>query len=154
MDPSLLLVAGLCALLLLIGFLVGRVSKKTQSAVPPLIQSERGFRGSLTDIPMASLINLVAGERKTGMLRVVAGLTVGHILCRNGQIISAHVEVHQISEGVEAVYDLVRLERGDFDFEPRPVGEGLGESIGDVTHLLMEAVRRIDEERERTTRRP
>jgi hypothetical protein len=100
------------------------------------------FQGSLKELPLPDIIQLVSVSGKTGMfaLRKAAGET-GQIYLRNGQIV--HAKASDL-EGEEAVYELAIWREGDFVFTPGKDAEAVTIQKSN-TNLLMEAARRIDE---------
>jgi len=99
------------------------------------------FQGSIQELPVPDIIQLVSVSGKTGMFMLVRGSERGFIYLRNGRIV--HAELGPLS-GEEAVYALAIWSTGDFQFSP-------GKEIESVTiektntSLLMEAARRLDE---------
>jgi Domain of unknown function (DUF4388) len=100
------------------------------------------FQGSLRELPLPDIIQLVSVSGKTGMFALSReGHPRGEIYLRGGQIV--HGRLGDL-EGEEAVYELAIWPEGDFLFTP-------GQEAGTVTiqrsntNLLMEAARRIDE---------
>jgi hypothetical protein len=99
------------------------------------------FQGSIQELPVPDIIQLVSVSGKTGMFMLVRGTERGYIYLRNGRIV--HAELGGLS-GEEAVYALAIWSTGDFQFTP-------GKEIDSVTiektntSLLMEAARRLDE---------
>jgi hypothetical protein len=99
------------------------------------------FQGSLKELPLPDIIQLVSVSGKTGVFRLKNGTDSGEIYLQRGQI--AHAQVGDLS-GEEAVYELAIWRQGDFVFTP-----GTEPPISSITrsntNLLMEAARRIDE---------
>ena len=99
------------------------------------------FQGSIQELPVPDIIQLVSVSGKTGMFMLVRGTERGYIYLRNGRIV--HAELGGLS-GEEAVYALAIWSTGDFQFTP-------GKETDSVTiektntSLLMEAARRLDE---------
>jgi len=99
------------------------------------------FQGSIQELPVPDIIQLVSVSGKTGMFMLVRGPERGYIFLRNGRIV--HAEIGSIS-GEEAVYALAIWSTGDFQFTPGKETEKL--TIDKTnTSLLMEAARRLDE---------
>ena len=99
------------------------------------------FQGSLEELPLPDIIQLVSVSGKTGAFTLSSASETGHIYLEEGQIV--HAEVGEL-EGEEAVYELAIWPRGDFVFEPGE--DSPTRSIEKSnTNLLMEAARRIDE---------
>ena len=99
------------------------------------------FQGSLKELPLPDIIQLVSVSGKTGRFTLAREGAEGFIYLKNGQIV--HAEVGDLS-GEEAVYALAIWNRGDFQFTAGE--ESPGETIKKSnTNLLMEAARRLDE---------
>lgn len=94
---------------------------------------------------MPTLLTIIEQDRKTGALSIQDGFRTAFLLCREGRVVSARIEVRCINDGEEAVYDMLGITDGEFDFEPRPVGKDLGNIDKSVQYLLMEGLRRQDE---------
>jgi Domain of unknown function (DUF4388) len=99
------------------------------------------FQGSLKELPLPDIIQLVAVSGKTGVFNLTSGAQRGDIFLREGEIVHA---VAGNVRGEEAVYELAIWQEGEFVFKP-----GLETEDRTVrksnTNLLMEAARRIDE---------
>jgi len=99
------------------------------------------FQGSLRELPLPDVIQLVAVSGKTGVFNLRNGGEAGQIYLRKGQIV--HATVGSLT-GERAVYELARWFQGDFVFTPGTEAEA--ETIEKSnTNLLMEAARQIDE---------
>lgn len=99
------------------------------------------FQGSISELPVPDIIQLVSVSGKTGMFLLLRGSERGSIYLRNGRIV--HAEVGGVS-GEEAVYALAIWSTGDFQFTPGKESETV--TIDKTnTSLLMEAARRLDE---------
>src|SRR5688500_3649814 len=100
------------------------------------------FQGSLKELPLPDIIQLVSVSGKTGVFELRRnGDSTGEIYLRGGQIVHAHVGDLQ---GEEAVYQLAIWPEGDFVFTPGTETQ-LTTIQKSNTNLLMEAARRIDE---------
>lgn len=99
------------------------------------------FQGSLKELPLPDIIQLVSVSGKTGVFTLRNGEEQGLIFLRDGQIVHA-----QSSElvGEEAVYELAIWPQGDFVFTPGQTSDTTSIQKSN-TNLLMEAARRIDE---------
>jgi Domain of unknown function (DUF4388) len=100
------------------------------------------FQGSLKELPLPDIIQLVSVSGKTGVFSLKrTGDDDGEIFLRGGQIVHAHIGDLQ---GEEAVYELAIWPEGEFVFTP-----GQDTPLTTIhksnTNLLMEAARRIDE---------
>ncbi|HXU44429.1 MAG TPA: DUF4388 domain-containing protein [Thermoanaerobaculia bacterium] len=100
------------------------------------------FQGSLKELPLPDIIQLVSVSGKTGVFSLSRdGDANGEIFLRGGQIV--HARVGEL-EGEEAVYELAIWPEGEFVFSP---GQDTDRTTiqKSNTNLLMEAARRIDE---------
>ena len=99
------------------------------------------FQGSLKEIPLPDIIQLVSVSGKTGVFVLEKSDERGEIYLRDGQIIHA---VYDNLQGEEAIYALAIWPEGDFHFQP-----GVEADTSSIqksnTNLLMEAARRLDE---------
>ncbi len=108
------------------------------------------FRGSLQELPLPDILQLVAVSGKTGSFKFLGEGTVGKIFLADGRVVHAVVGDLQ---GEEAVYELAIWPRGDFEFTPgKPAPRRTIDRSS--TSLMMEAARRIDEWRLLTSRIP
>jgi uncharacterized protein DUF4388 len=99
------------------------------------------FQGSIQELPVPDIIQLVAVSGKTGMFTLVRGTERGYIYLKNGQMV--HARLGDLT-GEEAIYALAIWSSGDFQFTPaeEPDTATIQKSN---TSLLMEAARRLDE---------
>ncbi|HVS00330.1 MAG TPA: DUF4388 domain-containing protein [Thermoanaerobaculia bacterium] len=100
------------------------------------------FQGSLKELPLPDIIQLVSVSGKTGVFSLKRdGNAAGEIFLRGGQIV--HAQVGEL-KGEEAVYELAIWPEGEFVFTPGRETEQTTIQKSN-TNLLMEAARRIDE---------
>lgn len=99
------------------------------------------FQGSLRELPLPDIIQLVSVSGKTGVFTLKNGSSSGDIYLRKGQIV--HAEAGDL-QGEEAVYELAIWREGEFVFTPGKETEAVSIQKSN-TNLLMEAARRIDE---------
>ncbi len=99
------------------------------------------FQGSLAELQLPDIIQLVSVSGKTGVFHLVDGRRRGQIWLHEGRIV--HAETDEFS-AEEAVYSLAIWRSGEFRFEP-----GIAAPKHTIqksnTNLLMEAARRLDE---------
>jgi response regulator RpfG family c-di-GMP phosphodiesterase len=102
----------------------------------------RGVSGSLQEMSLPDVIQILANGRKSGRLKVRGGTLRGEMMFQDGSI---HDARFGSLAGAEAVYGILRLVEGDFELEPE--SRSIEDVIGIPTHhLLLEAMRRLDEE--------
>jgi CheY-like chemotaxis protein len=102
----------------------------------------RGVSGSLQEMSLPDVIQILGNGRKGGRLKVISGPLQGELMFQDGSI---HDARFGDLGGAEAVYGILRLMEGDFELEPdtTPVEDVIGIP---THHLLLEAMRRLDEE--------
>ncbi len=110
--------------------------------VPVQRTATRGVSGSLQEMALPDVIQILANGRKSGRLQVSSGPLHGELVFQGGSI---HDASFGDLGGAEAVYGILRLTEGDFALEPDDTS--VEDAIGIPTHhLLLEAMRRLDEE--------
>lgn len=108
----------------------------------PLEVVHVAFQGSLQELPLPDIIQLVAVSGKSGVFNLERDQRVGQIYLREGQIVHAASGDRLVGE--EAMYELATWSEGEFRFEAGVEAPELSISKTN-TNLLMEAARRIDE---------
>ena len=99
------------------------------------------FQGSLAELHLPDIIQLVSVSGKTGVFHLTEGPHRGRIFLLDGRIV--HAEVNDLL-GEEAVYSLAIWKEGEFRFEAGVAAPRHSISKSN-TNLLMEAARRLDE---------
>jgi hypothetical protein len=99
------------------------------------------FQGSLAELHLPDIVQLMSVSGKTGVFHLQDGPVKGEIFLKDGQIVHAQLDDAQ---GEEAVYALAIWNRGEFRFEPG-VSTDRNTITKSNTNLLMEAARRLDE---------
>jgi hypothetical protein len=99
------------------------------------------FQGSLSELPLPDVIQLVSSSGKTGCFHLTDGDVKGQIYIHDGRIVHARVE--DLS-GEEAIYQLAIWSKGEFFFETGAAAAATTITKTN-TNLLMEAARRLDE---------
>ncbi|MBW2588218.1 MAG: DUF4388 domain-containing protein [Deltaproteobacteria bacterium] len=102
----------------------------------------RGVSGSLQEMALPDVMQILGNGRKSGLLKVTSGTLQGVLMFQNGSI---HDARFGDLGGAEAVYGILRLMEGEFALEPdtTPIEDVIGIP---THHLLLEAMRRLDEE--------
>ena len=99
------------------------------------------FQGSIQELPVPDIIQLVSVSSKTGMFTLMRGAERGYIYLKSGQMV--HARVGELT-GEEAIYALAIWNSGDFQFTPNEEADSATIEKSN-TSLLMEAARRMDE---------
>jgi len=99
------------------------------------------FQGSLAELHLPDIIQLISVSGKTGVFHLTDGPLKGQIYLHEGKIVHAQLDD---ALGEEAVYALAIWSQGEFRFDP-----GISTEHRTITksntNLLMEAARRLDE---------
>lgn len=106
-----------------------------------LLQGAMTFQGSLKELHLPDVIQLVSVSGKTGAFHLKKGEQVGTIWLQAGRIV--HAEVDDL-KGEEAVYLLATWSDGTFHFTQEEASPAHTITKNN-TNLLMEAARRLDE---------
>jgi len=99
------------------------------------------FQGSLAELHLPDIIQLISVSGKTGVFHLTDGPLRGEIYLNEGKIVHAQIEE---ATGEEAVYALAIWRQGEFRFDPGVPTDKQTISKSN-TNLLMEAARRLDE---------
>jgi response regulator RpfG family c-di-GMP phosphodiesterase len=137
------------------GFQLGAVDYIIKPAAPDVVVAKarnvlskaaqkrgaRGVSGSLREMPLPDVLQVLSRTRKTGALRITAGGHAGEIQFSSGALCHASFKG---ARGAEAVYALLALSDGEFALDPSfvPSSRSIQES---TENLLLEGMRRMDE---------
>jgi hypothetical protein len=99
------------------------------------------LQGSLTELSLPDVIQLVSVSGKTGAFFIEKDGELGKIFLRDGQIVDASVGAMR---GEHAVYELATWSSGDFSFHPGEESDRTTIQVSNAS-LMMEAARRLDE---------
>ncbi len=109
----------------------------------PTPSTSRGVSGSLTEMALPDVVQILAHGRKSGQLRISAKGQSGEVLFFEGQI---HHATFGTAQGDDAFYKMLNLTGGEFALDPdvKPTTRTINASI---ETLLLEGLRRLDEGR-------
>ncbi len=113
---------------------------KEKGARPAYVHEE-GIKGSLKDMGLPDLIQVLNMGQKTALIYLTNGQEEGRIFVEQGEV------VHGTSgpyEGEEALYHLLTWEDGRFEIEPG-ISSPVRTIDRPVEELLLEGMRRMDE---------
>ncbi len=114
----------------------------------------KSMSGSIEEIPLPDLIQLLSTSRKSGVLFVRTDHAAGRLFLRKGQIYFANLENNASVPSRKAIMRMLSWAQGSFELEPpdeSPVAEELEES---TEALLMDGMRQLDEYRVQTEKLP
>lgn len=108
---------------------------------PRTAAAPRGVNGSLKEMGLPELVQVLFHGRKTGSLNVRRGEEAGEIHFEQGAIVHA---MFGAKVGEEAFYAMLRLDDGDFEVDPeaRATTRTINQS---AEAMLLEGMRRLDE---------
>jgi hypothetical protein len=103
--------------------------------------------GSIDEIPLPDLMQLLGSSKKSGILVVRSDDDVGRLYLRKGTVYFASINDLDDVAPLKAVFRILTWSKGTFDLEPiTPADETQqGEINASVQELLMEGLRQIDE---------
>jgi hypothetical protein len=107
------------------------------------------FEGVLSENSLPEILQFLEIGRRTGLLSIEIEQPAGVINFQDGDITSAQTHLH---EGVEAVFEMLSLNRGKFRFFPGKATVP-GETRISATQVLMQWAQRVDEIGEMAVRR-
>lgn len=116
------------------------VAKVRQLIAQRAARHPRGVSGSLAELGLTDVVQVLAQGRKSGQLHVRSGNDQGEVHFLEGQIVNA---LWPNMRGEEAFYGLLGLSSGDFSFDPT-FKPGARVINGSVEALMLEGVRRLD----------
>ncbi len=103
-----------------------------------------GMTGKLSEMPPAELFQTLNVNQKTGVLTLKFLRDSAYLSFREGELIRAK---YRERDGEEAFFELLKMKEGRFKFIPGLSPEEMeAPELGDFMHLLMEGLRKIDED--------
>jgi pSer/pThr/pTyr-binding forkhead associated (FHA) protein len=107
----------------------------------------RSMSGSIEEIPLPDLLQLLSTSRKSGVLVLRSDGGVGKLYMRKGQIYFASIDDSFNMGPRKAIFRMLTWTQGFFELEP-PDERAVLEELQDSTEgLLMEGMRQLDEHR-------
>jgi pSer/pThr/pTyr-binding forkhead associated (FHA) protein len=105
----------------------------------------RPMSGVIEEIPLPDLLQLLSTSRKSGVLTINNGVSVGKIYIRKGQIYFAAINDDFTLSPQKAIYRMLTWATGTFELEPSVELQVIEEVTESTEALLMEGVRQLDE---------
>jgi len=104
-----------------------------------------GMTGKLSEMPPAELFQTLNVNQKTGVLTLkLPNQESAYLSFREGELVRAK---YNEKEGEEAFFELLKIREGRFKFLPGLSSEEMeSHEVADFMHLLMEGLRKIDED--------
>ncbi len=114
----------------------------------------RPMSGVIEEIPLPDLLQLLSTSRKSGVLSINNGVSVGKIYIRKGQIYFAAINDDFTLSPQKAIYRMLTWVQGTFELEPSVELQVMEEVSESTEALLMEGVRQLDEFRHMQSQLP
>ncbi len=105
----------------------------------------RPMSGVIEEIPLPDLLQLLSTSRKSGVLTVNNGVSLGKIYLRKGSIYFATINDDFGVSPQKAIYRMLTWLTGTFELEPSVEMQVMEEIQESTEALLMEGVRQLDE---------
>ena len=105
----------------------------------------RPMSGVIEEIPLPDLLQLLSTSRKSGVLTINNGVSIGKIYLRKGSIYFATINDDFSLSPQKAIYRMLTWATGTFELEPGGEIQVMDEIQESAEALLMEGVRQLDE---------
>ncbi|MFT3768859.1 MAG: DUF4388 domain-containing protein [Minicystis sp.] len=105
----------------------------------------RTMSGSIDEIPLPDLLQLLGSSKKSGVLVVRSEDDVGKIYLRKGVVVFASINDLPEVPPLKSIFRILTWGHGSFDLAPIEDRPMPGEINATVQELLMEGLRQIDE---------
>ena len=103
-----------------------------------------GMIGSLSELPPDELVQTLNLNQKTGKLTFTLPSGSAELAFRRGELVTA---VYNEKVGKEAFYDVIKEKEGQFKFHSKLSASDMNAPVmGSITEMLLEGLRKIDEE--------
>jgi pSer/pThr/pTyr-binding forkhead associated (FHA) protein len=129
---------------------VGVVEAKAKPPLESYNSERRGgqtrtMSGSIEEIPLPDLLQLLGTSKKNGVLRITTDTDTGKIFMRKGTVYFAIINDLAAVDPAKSLYRMLAWEKGIFDLEPPDTTEFPNEVDMSVQEILMEGLRQLDE---------
>lgn len=114
------------------------------AAVQSARQTKTAMTGKIEEVPLPDLLQLFHTSKKNGVL-VVSGDMQGKIYLRQGKVYYAVINDNHDLGPQKSFNRIITWERGEFELRPPDNEEFMTELDESTEHLLMEALRQLDE---------
>ncbi|MFO0601280.1 MAG: FHA domain-containing protein [Myxococcaceae bacterium] len=114
------------------------------AAVQSQRQTKTAMTGKIEEVPLPDLLQLFHTSKKNGVL-VVSGDQEGKIYLRQGKVYYAVINENHDLGPQKSFNRIITWERGEFELRPPDNQEFMTELDESTEHLLMDALRQLDE---------
>src|SRR5215831_3893398 len=105
----------------------------------------RPMSGVIEEIPLPDLLQLLSTSRKSGVLTINNGVSMGKIYLRKGALYFATINDDFAVSPQKSIYRMLTWATGTFELEPSVELQVMEEVQESTEALLMEGVRQLDE---------
>ncbi|HUK82558.1 MAG TPA: DUF4388 domain-containing protein [Verrucomicrobiae bacterium] len=122
-----------------------RTVRGQEAAAESAGQHHALMAGSIHEIRLPDLLQLLSNSSKSGVLTIHSGQAIGSIYLSNGQVYYAAIEGNFAVRPYKALFRMFCWTEGTFELGP-PQERSVAEEITDpTTSLLLEGMRQVDE---------
>jgi len=93
-----------------------------------------GLQGTLAQTPLHDLLQYLSLGRKSGILELVSGRRAGRVVLQEGSVCK---NSYRGKEGMEAMFMMMDLPEGDFEFYEQAIEEAPSQARLEVVDLIM-----------------
>jgi hypothetical protein len=122
-----------------------RANLESNAARKSMTAQGRPMSGSIEEIPLPDLIQLLSTSRKSGVLSIRADRGLGKIYLRKGQIYYASIDDNFSIRPQKAAYRMLTWVSGTFELDPPDERQVIEEITESTEQLLIEGMRQLDE---------
>lgn len=119
--------------------------RRRPDELPMTRTQARTMTGTIDEIPLPDILQLLSSSKKTGILVVNSAQGVGRIRLRKGTVIHASIQGLEGLAPLKAAYRMLGWTQGTFELEAADESPVPGEIELAVHELLMEGLRQTDE---------
>jgi hypothetical protein len=108
-----------------------------RQAPDPALKSAKagaGLQGNLTQTPLHDLLQFLALGHKSGILELASGRRTGRIVFSEGRV---YKDSYRGKDGMEALFMMLDLPEGDFEFYEQSLDESISFSGMEVVDIIM-----------------
>ncbi len=102
--------------------------------VPKADRRAHALQGNLTQTPLHDLLQYLALGSKSGILELVCGRRTGRIVLKDGRV---YKNFYRGKDGMEAMFMMMDLAEGDFEFYEQALEESVTYSGLEVVDIIM-----------------
>lgn len=103
-----------------------------------------GLVGRVADMSLIEIIQLLAINKKSGVLRLSSGENIGEIIFKEGNLFDAKFSGENAEK---AIYKMIEMENGIFRFVPGKIEEKTPTITSSPMNVIMDCCRLMDEKR-------